>query len=149
MAIQFKVDKDVFKKASNWVGDLFKPKKQPLISPISEGLSPSLPTSTPTPEQTFGRVTYYLPTGNLTATGTTPVPDYTAAISRELKEKIPMGSIIELPDGSKYRIEDFTASKIKNTLDLFRKEPKKGEGLKTNVPFKIVGRDTTGLKYNF
>ena len=118
------------------------------------------PIPTPTPHTQFGRVTYYQKTGNLTSTGTVPKPNYTAAISRELKKVVPMGSIIELPDGTRFRIEDLTAEEIENketgertpirdTLDLFRDQPGEGEGLQRNVPYKVVGRDTAGLKYNY
>jgi len=139
--------------------DRMREKFQRIISGgvTTEPIATTQPTATPTPTQrnTFGRVTYYLPTGNLTATGTVPTPNYTAAISRELKKLVPMGSIIELPDGKRFRIEDLTAEADKlgkpilNTLDLFREQPEPGEGLRTNVPYRIIGRDISGMKYNY
>lgn len=102
--------------------------------------------------QKFGRVTYYK-TGDLTTTGTKPKAGYTAAISRDLLNTVPMGSIIELENGHRYRVEDRTADKykgvpIRSTLDVFETNPAKGQGLDRNVPYKIVGKDTSGLKYN-
>ena len=118
-------------------------------APTATPTPTTTPIPTPTPHTQFGRVTYYKPTGGLTSTGTVPKPNYTAAISRELKNVIPMGSIVELPNGSRFRVEDLTNERIRDTLDLFREQPEEGEGLQTNFPYKIVGRDTAGLKYNY
>jgi 3D (Asp-Asp-Asp) domain-containing protein len=111
------------------------------------------PTPSPTPQPNFGRLSYYLPTGNQTATGTTPVSGYSAAISRELLPQIPMGTLIKLPNGRIVRVEDLTGQDIKNTLDLFYSSREQAnypeQGLMQNVPYENVGRDISGLKYNF
>jgi 3D (Asp-Asp-Asp) domain-containing protein len=111
------------------------------------------PTPTPTSQPQFGRVSYYLPTGGLTATGTTPVSGYSAAISRQLLGDIPMGSLIKLPNGNVVRVEDLTNEDIKDTLDLFYSTNDEAtfpeKGLMRDVPYSVVGRDTTGMKYNY
>lgn len=114
------------------------------------------PTAAPTPTQTaksvFDRVTYYLPTGNKTASGTVPKSGYTAAISPELFNKIPMGSLIKLPNGTTVRVEDKTNPRLKGTLDLFydnKESAKYPNGMERNVGYEVVGRDTSGLQYNY
>lgn len=118
-----------------------------------ELISPMQPQSPPQNKQSFDRLSYYLPTGGQTATGTTPISGKTAAISRELLSQIPMGTLIQLPNGQVVRIEDLTAPHIKNTLDLYYSNPNEAlypeQGLMRNVPYQTVGRDTTGLKYNY
>lgn len=133
-------------------------KNHPLISPLPD--NPSQPSPTPSPMPTpmpqFGRVSYYLPTGGQTATGTDPVSGYTAAVSRQMLPQVPMGSLIKLPNGKVVRVEDLTADDILSTLDLYYGSQEEyqnagypGKGLERNVPYQIVGRDTTGLKYNY
>ncbi len=118
-------------------------------SPIDPLISSS---NDPMPQPTINRLTYYLPTGNLTATGTQPKGGYTAAISPDLEKSIPFGSLIKLPNGQTVRVEDRTSRALKSTLDIFY--PNKDvatypAGMETNVPYQIVGRDIGGLKYNF
>jgi 3D (Asp-Asp-Asp) domain-containing protein len=127
-----------------------------LVSPVPERpmeapriAAPAQPQ--PQPSQ-FDRLTYYLPTGNPTSTGTTPRSGYTAAISRQLLGDIPMGTLIQLPNGQVVRVEDVTDDDILGTLDIFYNNPQEAtypQGMERNVPFNIVGRDTEGLKYNF
>ncbi len=111
------------------------------------------PTPTPTPQSSFGRLSYYLPTGNQTATGTNPVSGYTAAVSPNLAKQIPMGTLIRLPNGQVVRVEDLTAQTIKDTLDLFYSNAGAAnypeQGLMRNVPYETIGRDTSGLRYNY
>lgn len=106
----------------------------------------------PTPQLQFGRVSYYLPTGNQTATGTTPQSGYTAAISRQLLGDIPMGTLIQLPNGQVVRVEDVTAEDILNTLDIYYNSSDEVQypqgGLMRDVPYETIGRDLTGLLYN-
>lgn len=117
----------------------------------------------PPAQGNFGRVTYYSPTETpaydvngikqmLTRTGTNPKPGYTAAVSpnmlREQGGSLRMGDLVQVGDRT-YRIEDVTNESIKDTLDVYRHTPEEGEGLKQNVPFRVTGRDTKGLKYNF
>jgi 3D (Asp-Asp-Asp) domain-containing protein len=133
-----------------------------LISPVPQNAPP--PTMGPiqqpaqqVPQQspqsnTVPRMTYYLPTGNPTASGTTPQSGYTMAVSRELLKDIPMGTLIKLADGTIRRVEDVTDSDIKNTFDLFFSTQEEGmaatNGLSTDVPYETVGRDLSGLLYN-
>jgi len=108
------------------------------------------PSATPTPtpasalQALFGRVSQYGATGNLTATGTTPEAGRTAAVSPDLLELLPYGTLIQLPDGSIYRVEDRTADSISSTLDVFSEDPR---GLQRNVPYSVVGKDMEGLRY--
>ena len=112
----------------------------------------------------IGRITYYTPTGDLTSTGTTPLEGRTAAKSRDWGNLIPMGSMVTLPDGNTYRIEDLTAQfysdkegnpdpnrPIEDTIDIFSQEPRQDEfpfGMTKNAPAEIVGQDLEGLRYN-
>ena len=121
--------------------------KQPMYDP-----SPSRPTPTPVPQSAVDRLTYYLPTGNLTSTGTTPKGGYTAAISPDLEKSIPFGSLIKLPNGQTVRVEDRTNKRLKSTLDIYYPNKEVAtypQGMANKVPYQIVGRDVTGLKYNY
>ena len=77
----------VKEKAQDFGKNLFR--KTDLISPVVHSDIFDKPIPTPTPKSLFKRVTYYLPTGNNTASGTKPKSGYTAAISPDLFNKIP------------------------------------------------------------
>lgn len=106
------------------------------------------PTPTPYPEYIIPEVTYYLPTGNLTATGTEPRENWTLAVTRDLEKDFPMGTIVEFPNGQRYRIEDRTAPNLVGRFDVFSPTPQKW-GKKSSVKVKKIGKDTSGLKYNY
>lgn len=139
--------------------------KPEIISPLADGLAAqkNLMSNLYEPRDRFDRVTYYTPRETpaynidgveqmLTRTGTTPQPGYTAAVSPNLlKEQggsLQMGNLVQL-GGRTYRIEDVTNESIKNTLDIYRDKNYRGVGLKRNVPYEVVGRNTEGLKYNY
>ena len=120
--------------------------KQQLIDP-----SPTRPVQSAT-ATTIDRLTYYLPTGKLTSTGTQPRGGYTAAISPDLEKSIPFGSLVKLPNGQTVRVEDRTNKRLKSTLDIYYPNKEVATyplGMENNVPYQIVGRDISGLKYNY
>lgn len=111
-----------------------------LVSPMPQG---GLQAHNSFPGGSFGRISQYGATGNNTATGTIPMPGRTAAVSPDLLSQIPFGSLVKVGNQT-YRIEDLTNPRIKNTLDVFSATP---SGLQRNIPYEIVGRDYSGLKY--
>lgn len=113
---------------------------QPLVSPIPAG---GMDSYNILGEGTFGRISQYGPTGNNTATGTIPMPNRTAAVSPDILSSVPYGSLVRVGNQT-YRIEDLTAPEIKNTLDVFSNSP---SGLQRNIPYQIIGKDFSGLKY--
>jgi len=129
------------------------PKFPGVISPLPDEMMRNLtPTPTPAPRLPFKRVTYYLPTGSPTATGTEPRSGYTAAISPDLLGSLKMGDIITLKNGIKVRVEDKTNKRLKNTLDIFyndKQSAKYPNGMDTDVDFDVTGHDTSDMKYNY
>lgn len=112
----------------------------------------STPTPTPQPSGTFARATHYQPTGNPTSTGTIPQPGRTAAVSPDMLDQVPYGTLVLMPDGIIYRVEDRTADDLTGTIDIFGEQPLVDQfpyGKSENVPFTIIGKDTEGLKYNY
>lgn len=130
-------------KRSLW--DIWFPKK-PKPSPTS------VPTPAPTPSLMAKRLTYYLPTGNLTATGTVPKNAYTLAVSPDMEKVASQGSVLQFPNGFTGRVEDRTNSRLRDTVDVFYDTPQQAtypSGMQRDVPFKILRYDPKGLKYNF
>jgi 3D (Asp-Asp-Asp) domain-containing protein len=114
------------------------------------------PTPTPTPKEepkTYAeRLTYYLPTGAKTATGTTPKNGYTLAVSPDMEKVASQGSVLRFDNGFEGRVEDRTNKRLKGTVDVYydsKEQATYPKGMEKNVPFKILRYDPSGLKYNY
>ena len=156
MANLFQNVKNIINESGGGLSDLFA--KQPLPTPVPTPSVTPVPLPTPpvspkiVPRSLFKRVTYYLPTGSSTATGTTPKSGYTAAVSPDMLDRVPMGSLIKLPNGKIIRVEDKTNKRLKDTLDIFyntKDEAVYPKGMERDVAIEIIGRDTSGMKYNY
>lgn len=139
---------------------LLNPKPQETIYPVIRQKQQEIQNYVSNqPQEKFSRMTYYTPVETpsyngqmLTATGTNPVPGYTAAISPNMLKSRggarQMGDIVEV-NGKLYRIEDLTNESILDTLDIYQNPDYTGSGLLKDVPYKFVKRDTSGLRYNY
>jgi len=128
--------------------------------PQAQEVTPVLAEDAPQTTGTFKRKTYYTPNetpaydkkGMLTATGTTPKPGYTVAVSPDMLKShggtLKTGDLLEI-GGKQFRVEDLTNESLKGTVDVYMEEVSPDtKGLEQDVPFKVVGRNKEGLKYN-